>query len=274
MDQHVTDWIGRSITRTDVVTERIIGEYRAALSPWLFETSDDACPPGLHFGLAPALPSFQDTGPDGAERMGLFLPPIELPRRMWAGGSIETFRSLLLGDVVQRISRVASIRFTRGNTGELCLMSILHDIMVDDMLAIRERQDLVFREAASGPAPDSVPDEALVADVMIEASPLLLFRFSAFTFNGHRIHYDQAYARAEGYPNVLVHGPLQAVLMLNLASRRLGAVPRQFHYRCLAPLYGGSCFGVKFEAAGAKTRIIRRDGITAAEGQAHAPETG
>jgi 3-methylfumaryl-CoA hydratase len=276
MEQNFEDWIGRSVTRMDVVTERLLAEYRATLSPHLFETSEYVCPPGFHFGLAPTMPSMQGTGPDGAERKGLFLPPIELPRRMWAGGSIETIRPLRLGDKVRRHSRIADIRFKRGSSGELCLVSIMHEISDQDGLAIRERQDLVFREAASESSPpaEAAEDGSIAAEMTVEASALLLFRFSAFTFNGHRIHYDLAHAAAEGYPNLLVHGPLQAALMLNLAARRLGGTPRQFVYRCLAPLYGGSRFGVRFDAEAARARIIRSDGFTAAEGQAPARGTG
>jgi 3-methylfumaryl-CoA hydratase len=274
MEQNFEDWIGRSVTRLDVVTERLLAEYRATLSPYLFETSEYVCPPGFHFGLATAIPSLQATGPDGAERKGVFLPPIELPRRMWAGGSIDTIRPLRLGEKVRRTSRIADIRLKRGSSGELCLVSIMHEIVDQDGIAIRERQDLVFREAAS--TPSALPAEAgpIAADVMVEASPLLLFRFSAFTFNGHRIHYDLAHAAEEGYPNLLVHGPLQAVLMLNLAAKQLGGTPRQFVYRCLAPLYGGSRFGVSFDVEVSRARIIRCDGFTAAEGQAPARGTG
>jgi 3-methylfumaryl-CoA hydratase len=274
MAQEFEDWIGRSVTRLDVVTERLLAEFRATLSPHLFETSEYVCPPGLHFGLALPMPSQQGIGPDGAERKGIFLPPIALPRRMWAGGSIETFRPLRLDEKVRRLSRIADIRFTRGSSGELCLVSIMHEISGQDGLAIRERQDLVFREAASAPAPLPVPAEAIAAEVMVEASALLLFRFSAVTFNGHRIHYDLAHAEAEGYPNLLVHGPLQAVFMLNLAAKHLGGTPRQFVYRCLAPLYGGERFGVSFDAESARARIIRCDGFTAAEGQAPVQGTG
>ncbi len=274
MEQEFEDWIGRSVTRLDEVTERLLAEYRTTLSPHLFETSEYVCPPGLHFGLAPPMPSLQATGPDGAERKGLFLPPIALPRRMWAGGSIETFRTLRLGDKVRRVSRIADIRFTRGGSGELCLVSIMHEISGQDGLAIRERQDLVFREAASAPAPLPITAETIDAEVTVEASALLLFRFSAITFNGHRIHYDLAHATEEGYPNLLVHGPLQAVFMMNLAAKHLGGTPRQFVYRCLAPLYGGSRFGVSFDAEYARARIIRSDGFTAAEGQAPVRGTG
>ena len=274
MEQDFKDWIGRSITRLDVVTERVLAEYRATMTPFLFETHHDVCPPGLHFALAPPTPLIEHTGPDGAERKGVFLPPIPLPRRMWAGGTIDTFRPLRLGANVSRTSSIADIRRKQGNSGELWLVSILHEIADADGPAIRERQDLVFREAASEVAPAIGPGEEIEADWIVDPSPLLLFRFSALTFNGHRIHYDLAHAREEGYPGLLVHGPLQAALMLNLSARRLDHTPQRFMYRCLAPIYGSDRFGVSFEMDGVRTRILRGDGFTAAEGQAHVQGTG
>ena len=273
MEQDFTAWVGRSVTRTDVVSPRLLAEFRATLSPFLFEQEATVAPPGFHFTLAPAMPVASDTGPDGAERKGLFLPPIALPRRMWAGGSIETFRPLMAGAGVSRTSTIADLRWKRGQGGLLCLVTIRHDIADEDGISITEQQDLIFREAATAPAVLPGPQTEGNSDWTVEASPLLLFRFSALTFNGHRIHYDLAYAEEEGYPGLLVHGPLQAALMLNLASARAGHVPRRFAYRCLAPLFGGEAFGVACDEQGG-TRIIRCDGVTTAEGQAHARGTG
>jgi len=191
---------------------------------------------------------------------------------MWAGGAIETFRSLRSGAAVTRTSTIADIRRKHGSTGELILVSVQHEIADAQGLAIRERQDLVFREASSAPVEPAGPDMPFAADWRIEASPLLLFRFSAFTFNGHRIHYDLHHAEHEGYPNLLVHGPLQAALMLNLVSTKLGQVPERFDYRCLAPLFAGARFGVTSDASMA--RILRSDGVTTAEGQARVRGTG
>ena len=268
------EWIGRSVTRKDCVTQRLLDEYHATMFPFLFGGRSDIAPPGLHFGLAPATPLREDTGPDGAERKGVFIPPIALPRRMWAGGSIETLRPLAVNAEVSRTSTIADIRFKQGSTGELCLLSILHEISDAQGLAIRERQDLVYRGApASAPAPVG-PHKDSGADWTVDATPLLLFRFSALTFNGHRIHYDLAHAEEEGYPGLLVHGPMQAALMLNLASLRLGAVPARFDYRCLAQLFSGASFGVSYDSETATARVIRSDGVITAEGQAHAQATG
>lgn len=266
------DWIGRSVTRVDTLTQRLFDKYAATMSPFLFEPGDRIAPPGLHFGVAPATPDTDETGPDGAELKGIFLPPIRQPRRMWAGGSIETLRPLRHGALIIRTSTIADIRFKQGSAGEMCLVSIDHDIADGDGTAIRERQDLLFRDPPPGKAPAVGPDQTIKAEWQVDATPLLLFRFSAFTFNGHRIHYDLRHAEEEGYPGLLVHGPLQAALMLNLASDKLGYVPQRFDYRCLAPLYAGARFGVGWDTGA--LRVIRSDGVITAEGQVHARGTG
>lgn len=269
------DWIGRSTTRLDIATPRLLAEFRATLKPWAFDGAEDEAPPGFHFGLAPATPDYSDTGEDGAEAKGLFLPPIPFRNRMWAGGAIESLRPIRPNRSVTRQSTITDVREKQGTSGHLVLLSVRHDITDEEGLLIRERQDLVFRDGGlkSAVLTEAAPPDA---DWQVEASPLMLFRFSAFTFNGHRIHYDPHYAEDEGYPGLLVHGPLQATLMLNLLSVKLGAVPRHFEYRCLATLHGGTRFGVRYAATddGAMANVIRDDGVTTAEGRVRAPGTG
>ncbi len=273
MTDDFSTWIGRSIWRDDVVTPRLLAEYRATMAPFLFDPPQaEHCPPGLHWGLASVIPAIGLCGPDGAEAKGRFLPPIPLSRRMWAGGSIETLHPILIGQQIRRTSTIASIKHRAGKTGPLYLLSLVHELTFEGEVLLRERQDLVFRDAASALAPPSNP-VAVIGDWTVEASPLLLFRFSAITFNGHRIHYDAPYAAEEGYPGLVVHGPLQATLMFNLAAVKLGAVPARFDYRCVAPLFGGSSFTVAFDLATSSARIARHDGVTTAEGQVLAPET-
>jgi 3-methylfumaryl-CoA hydratase len=267
-----SDWIGRSVTRIDTLTQRLIDKYRATMMPFLFEAGERIVPPGLHVGLAPPTPETDETGPDGAELKGVFLPPIPQPRRMWAGGCIETLRPLRHGALIIRTSTIKSIELKQGSSGAMYLVSIDHDIADGNGIAIRERQDLVFRDPPRGGFPPVGPDANIPAEWQVDATALLLFRFSAFTFNGHRIHYDLRHAEEEGYPGLLVHGPLQAVLMLNLAADKLGYVPQRFDYRCLAPLYAGGRFGVAWDAG--MLRVIRSDGVTTAEGQVRARETG
>ena len=275
MSQEWAAWIGRGILSEDVATARLAAEYRACLGEHLFETGD-GLPPGFHWGLAPATPPPSELGSDGSEARGLFLPPIPLMRRMWAGGRVETLAPIAVGARIRRQSKIADIQGRTGSSGALCFVSISHEIFADGVLAVRERQDLVFRDAsATGKASPMAAAAPGGMRWTIEASPVLLFRFSAFTFNGHRIHYDEPYARAEGYGGLVVHGPLQAALMLNQAAAALGHVPRSFDYRCLAPLPGGTTFTVstRIDAGLAASRVGRDDGVTTAEGQAPAPGT-
>jgi 3-methylfumaryl-CoA hydratase len=275
MNEEFSGWIGRSVTRKDVVTARLLAAYRATMVPWLFEPSEPGqCPPGLHWGLCPATPGYEDVGPDGAEAKGLFLPPIPLPRRMWAGGSIETLRPIMVRQDVRRTSTISDIKFRQGSAGQLYVVSVMHEIADGDLVMIRERQDLVFREGSPKTVPGSdAAKPAQGGGWIVEPSALMLFRFSAFTFNGHRIHYDASYAAEEGYPGLVVHGPLQAALMLNRISEALGQVPLRFDYRCVAPLFSGKAFEVTHDRSTMTTRIIRHDGVTTAEGQAHVQGT-
>jgi 3-methylfumaryl-CoA hydratase len=266
-------WIGRSLTREDVASERLLAEYRATLAPHLFEGGGEAAPPGFHFGLAPAILDATRLGPDGAEAKGLFLPPIPLPRRMWAGGQVESLSPIRMGARIRRTSRLADLKMRDGKAGRLCVVTITHEIAADGMLAVRERQDLVFREGGIGKV--HTPAEPATQELVwtVDGSPLLLFRFSAFTFNGHRIHYDLEHARnVEGYPGLLVHGPMQAALLLNLLASLRGAVPRRFDYRCLAPLVAGAAFTVEGHrgASGPVGRIRDKSGIVTCEATADA----
>jgi len=270
-------WIGRRRVSEDIATPRLLAEYRATLQPYLFAADDpSACPPGFHWALAPATPAILETGDDGSEVKDAFLPPIRQARRMWAGGQIESLAPIIPGLPVKRTSTIADIKNRSGKSGDLCFVSIGHEIESGGRLAVRERQDLVFRDGGSLAGHNAGREPPLGGlQWQVDGSPLLLFRFSAFTFNGHRIHYDHPYALTEGYEGLLVHGPLQAALMLNQAAAVLGQVPRRFDYRCLAPLFAGTVFIVSSERleGGARSRITRHDGVTTAEGRVPAPGT-
>lgn len=270
-------WIGRRTVREDIATPRLAAEFRATLEPWLFRADDPlCCPPGLHWALAPATAGMAALDGDGSEAKGIFLPPLALPRRMWAGGMIETLAPIVPGAAVRRVSTLAGIKQRSGKSGDLCFVSILHEIESAGRLALRERQDLVFRAAQSLTAA-APPAQAPLRGFqwLVDPSPALLFRFSALTFNGHRIHYDEPYARAEGYDGLVVHGPLQAALMLNQVATVLGHVPQLFEYRCLAPLLAGAPFMASSASDGPQivSRITAHDGVTTAEGRVRAPET-
>ena len=271
--QPLSAWIGRRAVREDIAAARLADAYRATLAPNLFiPANQDEAPPGLHWCLAVATPPETDLGPDGSEARGSLLPPAPLPRRMWAGGEVETIAPIRIGAAIRRTTTIADIQERQGRSGRLCFVTVRHDIESDGVVAVRERHDLVFREAGRGatPAPSARPKADLVWQV--DASPVLLFRFSALTFNGHRIHYDHPYAtQTEGYRGLVVHGPLQADLLLNQASVVLGAVPRRFSYRCIAPLIAGRPFEVSnSRAAGdaAAGAIADADGVVTVESRA------
>jgi len=241
-------WIGREEEASDLVTPRLIDGFRATLGPHLAPVPEGEAPLALHWCLAPPAVPEAELGPDGHAARGGFLPPVPLPRRMWAGGEIETVRGLKIDDRVRRHSVVADVSAKEGRTGSLCFVAVRHEFSTDRGVALRERHDIVYRDA---PQPGAVqpPGEvhrripALVWRV--PATPVLLFRYSALTFNGHRIHYDEPYARGvEGYDGLVVHGPLQATLLLNAAAVLGGGVPVLFRYRGVRPLTHGQTLDV------------------------------
>ena len=271
MSENFVNWNGKSVTREDVITQRLQDEYRSTLFPHLFKPkADDECPPGLHWCVAPPRQNIAELGPDGAEAKGVFLPPVPLPRRMWAGGRIETVRILCVGDQVKRVTTISDVKSRQGKTGALCFISVVHEIFGNGALAIRERQDILYREASIEKGQPKLPIEAPKGDLewRVEATPLLLFRFSSVTFNGHRIHYDLPYAQqVEGYDGLLVHGPLQAALTLNQLSILQGHIPRVFDYRCVSPLIAGQTFRVLSNKEGAV--IVNDVGVVTLEAKAH-----
>jgi 3-methylfumaryl-CoA hydratase len=235
-------WIGAKETAQDVLTPALAERFHATLSlEGDAPKQGDAAPRLIHFCLCQPAAPMSALGADGHPARGGFLPPVPLPRRMWAGSEIAFHGHLLVGDTVQRTSRVANVVAKEGKTGTLCFVTVDHSITVEGDLRIEDRQTLVYRAlqgapAAVSPAPAPIGDTVAVVD----PSPTLLFRYSAITFNGHRIHYDAPYATGvEGYPGLVVHGPLQATLLLHLASLVGGRQPDGFSFRSLSTLYDG-----------------------------------
>lgn len=179
-------------------------------------------------------------GRDGHPKTGTgLIPDLGLPRRMWAGGRLEFHAPLRAGEVAEKRTTVAAINRKDGRSGPLGFVTLKHDIFQRDRLCVTEYQDLVYRE---DPAPDApkpkVPAAATDEDRAEEAAftSTLLFRYSALTFNGHRIHYDLDYARdVEGYGGLVTHGPLLAQLLMLMAERQMGPLTR-FSFRATAPL--------------------------------------
>lgn len=200
----------------------------------------DKLPPLWHWYAFPPTCSMQELGADGHPRIGDFMPPVRLNRRMWAGGNVEFHGPLHVGEALIKRTRIANVTEKTAKAGDMVVVSLDHEICGASGLAIRERQDIVYL-----PIPDSYrPGRAvapmrnpdLAEDVMV--SEPLLFRYSAITFNAHRIHYDRTYTQqVEHYPDLVVHGPLQANLLIDLATRRRGLAPSLFSYRGVHPLF-------------------------------------
>lgn len=244
-------WIGRTETRMDRIDPGMVTRWLATLDR--AAPVDESAPQGLHWCLClPDAPTAA-LGPDGHPRRDdspdSFLPPVPLPRRMWASSKVEFHAPLRPGDSVTRTSRVASITDKQGGSGRLVFVEVEHDTLTASGLAVREVQSIVYRDAAAPgtpPAPpplgegqfDPAPWDAHRA--LTPAEPLLL-RFSALTFNSHRIHYDLPYATAEeGYRGLVVHGPLTATLLLDLAQREFGDnALKSFAFRGLSPAICG-----------------------------------
>ena len=198
--------------------------------------SGDALPPFFHqiYFWQPLPPDA--LGPDGHPALGHFVPDLGLPNRMWAGGHLKFHADLHAGISAEKTSRVEKVEKKTGRTGPLAFVSIRHTIRQRGALVVSERQDLVYR--GHGPA-GTPPVTALAPEVRREVTfnATMLFRYSALTFNGHRIHYDIDYCReAEGYPGLVVHGPLLAQNLMLVAAERLGTLT-EFKFRATAPLF-------------------------------------
>ena len=248
---HLRQWIGRSNEASDIVTAQLVRGLRATLFMEIgTPKAGDAAPFTTHWCLAQPVYPMSELGPDGHPTRGGFLPPVPLPRRMWAGGELEFVDALRVGDVATRSSRISDVTMKTGSTGVLCFVSVQHEVTTSRGLAIRERQDIVYRDV-SGPAqaaPAKSPPPPPVAQHREThiSDPVLLFRYSALTFNGHRIHYDRDYVtKVEGYPGLIFHGPLQASFIVELAAKLHGGQPpKKLSYRGVQPLFEGSAFSI------------------------------
>jgi 3-methylfumaryl-CoA hydratase len=244
------DWIGRTEERTDVVTAAPL----AALSATL-DRDDPApatgseVPPLAHWLYFLPAAKHSELGPDGHPKRGGFLPPVPLPRRMWAGGRLTFHSPLRVGDAVTRRSRIADVTIKEGRSGALVFVCVRHEIATARGVALTEEHDIVYRDnpqpGAPAPAPQPAPAQL---DFSRDISPdtVLLFRYSALTFNGHRIHYDRTYVtEVEGYPGLIVHGPLIATLLVDLVRRNVpDARIRRFAFKAVRPLFDIHPFAV------------------------------
>ena len=261
-------WIGRSETLQDLVTPAPLRGLAATLDR---EPADvltgTRLPPLWHWLYFLPMHRQSEIGPDGHARRGGFLPPVPLPRRMWAGSQFEFSAPVRVGDAVSRTSTIADVTRKEGRTGELVFVKVRHELRCNGVAdpALVEFHDIVYREARkpgeAEPPPVAAPAGAWQRTVVPD--DVLLFRYSALTFNGHRIHYDRRYVtEVEGYPGLIVHGPLIATLLMDLLRRELPqAEVASFRFKAVRPTFDLHPFSVHGEpqSDGRTVKLWARD---------------
>ncbi len=246
-------WVGREQTLHEMVTPRPVQGMLALLDrdPTAIGQGDPL-PWGWHWLFGNPTPRSSELAADGHEEKGRFLPPVPLPRRMWAGGRIRFAQPLRVGEEAEFRSRVHEIQEKSGRSGPLTFVTVRIEVTGPRGTALDEERTLVYRDpefgesgkdspprSSSVPSGPTPPPDPLWSEPF-QAGPVDLFRFSALTFNGHRIHFDHPYAtEVEGYPDLVVHGPLLALLLLESGVRRLGRAPTTFTYRGRSPVFSG-----------------------------------
>lgn len=264
---YLREWLGRTETYHDEITRTPITALSATLdrddAP---PAKGDALPPLWHWLYFLPVHRQSELGPDGHAARGGFLPPVPLPRRMWAGGRLQFHHPLRFGDAITRESRIVDVSYKEGRSGPLVFVLVRHEISNADGVALTEEHDIVYRD---NPKPDDPAPKPIAArddhDWMREIRPddVLLFRYSALTFNGHRIHYDRRYVtEVEGYPGLVVHGPLIATLLIDLVRRNLPeATVAQFSFRAIKPLFDTAPFFVcgKLDSDGKTVLLWAKD---------------
>lgn len=248
--ESLRQWIGRTQTLHDTVTTMPLRALSATLDrDDILPGVGDPVPPGGHWLYFLPVHRQSGIGPDGHPQRGGFLPPVSLPRRMWAGSQIVFERPLTVGQAIVRRSRIEAVEMKEGRSGPLVFVKLLHEVWADARRALTEQQDIVYRDLPKlgGSSLSGMPAPGAAAWTRrIEPDGVLLFRYSALTFNGHRIHYDRRYAvEVEGYPGLVVHGPLIATLLLDLLRReRPQARLERFEFKAVRPLFDDAPFEV------------------------------
>jgi len=248
--KNLQKWVGRTEERNDTITETPIQGMEALLdkveSPHHKTKELPLASHWLYF-----LPKYRQSeiGLDGHKLLGEFLPPVALPRRMWAGGRLNFLNPLYIGDHLKKISRIKKIKHVTGKTGDLVFVIVNHEIIKDNQILIEEDHDIVYRSApkVGDPVPKikSPPGNADWSRI-VNPDPVFLFRYSALTFNSHKIHYDRKYVmEEEGYPGLVVHGPLLATLLLDLVNSEVPSRKvKIFDYRAVRPVFDTSIFSI------------------------------
>lgn len=239
---NLQDWLGK----TEEIQDRIYATPAKALALTLdykdFEAIEGNALPEIWYWLyfLPIVP-MSEVGQDGHPKRGGFLPPITLERRMWASGSLTFYHDLVIGEEIRKTSEIVKISEKEGKAGKLVFVTVKHLIQSAGRIAVQEEQNIVYLHMPKSfvePKPNPIPDD-LDWNEVYPVDPVLLFRFSALTFNGHRIHYDWKYAtEVEKYPGLVVQGPLQALLLLESAkNHNPGSKPANFDFRAIRPIF-------------------------------------
>jgi 3-methylfumaryl-CoA hydratase len=237
--QNLEVWLDKQVVAKDDITSFPLQAMAATLDR---TETGGIVPPLWHWLYFLPVSPLAEAGPDGHPQRGEFLPPVPLPRRMWAGGRLTFHAPLKVGDRAVRTSIIANIEDKTGRSGRLVFVTVQHSVEVAGEVVIEEEHDIVYRDA---PHPDAPPPKAAPAPEgetwrrTLHADPVLLFRYSALTFNAHRIHYDHPYVTGvEGYPDLIVHGPLIATLLVDLVRRELpDATVQSFAFRAVRPTF-------------------------------------
>lgn len=257
----LADWIGRTRTDTAVLDPEIARRYAAAMG---VDLDVEAHFPALgHWAYFNDAVEPAELGPDGHPKRGRFLPPVELPRRMFASATFAFGAPLALGEPAELAQTIADVRQRSGRTGALVLVDVERRLSQAGALKLTETQTIVYREAGD-PTPPVADTGSGGEGEAWAPNTVDLFRYSAATYNGHRIHYDQRYVREEeGYPDLVVHGPFTAAKLCDLAMRTAGAPLKAFSFRALAPLFVNQPVRLRHGAEPNSVIAVRCDGETA-----------
>ncbi len=257
-------WIGKTETTTDYLDAGRARRFQVTLDRAPDFSEGRELPPFWHYiYFNPEAPA-STLKEDGHEKLGRFLPPVALPRRMWAGGTVTIDRPLFAGEECTKTSTIRDVVLKHGRSGPLCFVTVDHEFAVDGQLHLTERQNIVYREmpAPDSPAPKPTPPpENATVSLIVNPDPVLLFRYSALIFYGHRIHYDIDYARdVEGYPGLVVHGPLLAALSGELGrNQHPNKQLNSMEIRAVSPLFAPTQFHVETRDDSDATRTWVRD---------------
>ena len=270
----ILEWINKTTEVEDTIRLQPANFMEATLNrpPKLKE--GDNLPPLWHWIYFLEAKPESDLGRDAHPKKGDFLPPIQLPRRMWAGGRFTFCNDLVIGEKAKKITTIRKIVEKEGSAGPLCFITLEHKIYSKEEISIIEEQDLVYLQDQQGSkslplAQNSIERSDFSQE--IHPSEILLFRYSALTFNGHRIHYDLDYARnVEGYDGLVFHGPLTATLLLDLALKEKNQPIKKYSFRGTAPLSNLDCFWIegKYKDDSAILWARRKDGVVAMKAKA------